>query len=547
MGFFERMAANLRRLAQEPIDAELTRAQRMLRFAVDLARHGGRQLQKDRAMDMAAALTYYTIFSLVPMAVLGLLVFRMFVGVDDARRWMRTAAYDYLGWSSITIPSAPPAGPSPTANTTSGAAPQEMPTPDNGAANPAPPGAAGAAAAAVDPRKESAALQEGVDQRIDELITRAFEMNLGNIGFIGAALFLWAAVSLLVSLEYSFNVVFNCPAGRSWYRRITTYWAFVTLGPPLVFVSLYSATYAVHWSTANAIFGSYTDFLSGILGRAASIVTSWLVLFLMYVLVPNTGVQIRPALIGSFVAAVLWEFAKWGFRWYVTTALPYSALYGSLGLIPLFLFWLYLTWLIILFGLEITATLQALRGWRLEEQEALRYKDRLLCDPQWLIPVMATVARGFVKGRPVFGEEISRRMRLPLSAVLSLCDRLKRAGYLHQVDTRRREPMAYVLARPPEQIGMQGLLELGRSITTNNQRELADEPGWWYVERLSSSLLGSARSATLATVLAGDPRNDGSQPEGASSPPVAPPADAPSTDGAALPVAPADSPAGKRN
>ena len=68
MGFFERIAANLRRLAQEPIDAELTRAQRMLRFAVDLARHGGRQLQKDRAMDMAAALTYYTIFSLVPMA-----------------------------------------------------------------------------------------------------------------------------------------------------------------------------------------------------------------------------------------------------------------------------------------------------------------------------------------------------------------------------------------------------------------------------------------------------------------------------------------------
>jgi membrane protein len=546
MGFFERIAANVRRLAQEPIDAELTRAQRLLRFAVDLARHGGRQLQKDRAMDMAAALTYYTIFSLVPMAVLGLLVFRMFVGVDDARRWMRTAAYDYLGWSSITVPAAPPEGPSPTANTTNGEAPTEAPTPEDGAAS-APPPANGGAAAAAAQGQEQAALREGVDQRIDELITRAFEMNLGNIGVIGAALFLWAAVSLLVSLEYSFNVVFNCPAGRSWYRRITTYWAFVTLGPPLVFVSLYSATYAVHWSTENALFGSYTSLLSGTLGRVASIVTSWLVLFLMYVVVPNTGVQIRPALIGSFVAAVLWEFAKWGFRWYVTTALPYSALYGSLGLIPLFLFWLYLTWLIILFGLEITATLQALRGWRLEEQEALRYKDRLLCDPQWLIPVMATIARGFVKGRPVFGEEISRRMRLPLSAVLSMCDRLKRAGYLHQVDTRRREPMAYVLARPPEQISMQGLLELGRSITTNNQRELADEPGWWYVERLSSSLLGSARSATLATVLAGDPRNDEAGPADAPSPPAAPPAEAPSSDGAALPAAPVDSSAGERS
>ena len=59
--------------------------------------------------------------------------------------------------------------------------------------------------------------------------------------------------------------------------------------------------------------------------------------------------------IGSFVSAVLWVVAKWGFGFYVSMFMPYSQLYGSLALIPLFLFWLYMIWWIVLFGLEVAA------------------------------------------------------------------------------------------------------------------------------------------------------------------------------------------------
>ena len=62
------------------------------------------------------------------------------------------------------------------------------------------------------------------------------------------------------------------------------------------------------------------------------------------------------------MGSLLWEAAKFGFQVYVATAVPYSAIYGSIGLIPLFLFWIYVTWLIVLFGLILTYTLQVLGG-----------------------------------------------------------------------------------------------------------------------------------------------------------------------------------------
>jgi membrane protein len=65
------------------------------------------------------------------------------------------------------------------------------------------------------------------------------------------------------------------------------------------------------------------------------------------------------ALVGSLLAAVLWVIAKWAFEMYVVMAMPYSELYGSLALVPLFLFWLYMIWWIVLMGLEVVAFRQS--------------------------------------------------------------------------------------------------------------------------------------------------------------------------------------------
>ena len=121
---------------------------------------------------------------------------------------------------------------------------------------------------------------------------------------------------------------------------------------------LYAAGLWLGWGEALPVVGPLFAFL----GQFGGLAGSFVLLALLYKLLPNTLVRWRPALIGALVAATLWHVSKWGFGLYVSRALPYLKLYGAIGLIPLFLFWLYLNWLIVLFGMELAFTLQAMRG-----------------------------------------------------------------------------------------------------------------------------------------------------------------------------------------
>ena len=89
-------------------------------------------------------------------------------------------------------------------------------------------------------------------------------------------------------------------------------------------------------------------------GVLVTFTISWLLLLLAYTVVPDARVRLRPALAGAFVAAVLWETGKFAFREYLGFATGYSQFYGSLALIPIFLLWVYITWVCVLFGIQLS-------------------------------------------------------------------------------------------------------------------------------------------------------------------------------------------------
>lgn len=198
------------------------------------------------------------------------------------------------------------------------------------------------------------------------------------------------------------------------------------------------------------------------------------------------------------MAAVLWEIAKWIFKLYVTKALPYSALYGSLALVPLFLYWLYITWLIVLFGLELTAILQNMRGHSLAEQEKLRHSQRLMCDPQWFVPLMARVATAFRQGKTVDVDDLSQHLELPRMTVASMSNRLEQAGFLHKV-APAADQTRLALARPPEEIPIRDLLALGRKVSKHDVDHL-DGADWNFVRKLMLLQEEAAGDLTLAAL-----------------------------------------------
>ena len=212
---------------------------------------------------------------------------------------------------------------------------------------------------------------------------------------------------------------------------------------------------------------------------------------------PNTSVRWRPAVAGALIAAMLWDTTKWGFGLYVSRALPYMKLYGAIGLIPLFLFWLYLNWLIVLFGLEIAFTLQAMRGRMFESPDT---RGALAAaDPQWLLPLVAAIGRSTRNGLPASRQALAEELKLRLEAVNELLCRLEDEQLVVQVSRAGSGDVGVMLALPPEKIPLARLVALAARFTLGDRpREGA---GWGALAGLHETARKAAGERTVADVL----------------------------------------------
>jgi membrane protein len=440
-----RLEEYLKWLVSRPV-AELSRWQRRLRFVVDLVRHGSRQMSENDSGEMAAALTYRTIFGLVPLLMVSMLAFRLFGNMEQAALKLQRAAYAFFNYQ---VEASQP---------------------------------------------EAAAFKEALDGRILDIMRTVSGLSFETIGAIGALLLIWAALGLLVSFENAANKIYRAPRGRSWLTRIGIYWTVLTLGPILLLVVLYAAEFWLGRAEALPLVGP----VFALLGEFGSLGGSFLALVLLYKLMPNTHVRWRPAIAGAIVAATLGEATKWAFGLYVSRALPYLKLYGALGLIPLFLFWLYLNWLIVLFGLEIAFTLQALRG-RVFEAAADPEDTLRVSDPFWLVPLAAAIARGSRAGQPVSRQQLAEELDLRLEAVAELVHVLEEDGLVLRTTRPGSEDVGLMLALPAE------LVPLARVVALVSQCSLGEKPrdgaGWAGLAWLHDIARKAAAERTVADLL----------------------------------------------
>ena len=193
-----------------------------------------------------------------------------------------------------------------------------------------------------------------LDVWMQDLVRDAKQVNVAAIGWVGVALTLYAAISLMVTIENCFNIIYRAPCGRAWASRVPIYWFVLTTSPLLIIFSTYID------SRFQRLMGQLymQGWLSAAVGAIWTLFAIWLVMFAAYMLFPNTRVRPKPAMIGALAAAMLLEIGKRTMGVYLQNALAIGQLYGSLGLVPLFMFWVYLMWLAVLFGLEVSAVLQ---------------------------------------------------------------------------------------------------------------------------------------------------------------------------------------------
>jgi membrane protein len=184
-----------------------------------------------------------------------------------------------------------------------------------------------------------------------------FAANASKATAIGILVLLFSAVSLMISIEDTFNRIWRVPKGRPQLSRFIMYWAVITLGP-LLFVALIAiSSYVLALPFLDSAETELS--LKARMLALAPFVIQWVALAIAYSLIPNRTVRVRDALAGALIAALLFEGAKHGFTSYVTRGANYQQVYGALAIVPIFIFWIYLSWIIVLLGASFTASVAA--------------------------------------------------------------------------------------------------------------------------------------------------------------------------------------------
>ena len=184
-----------------------------------------------------------------------------------------------------------------------------------------------------------------------------FAANASKATTIGVLVLVFSAIALMMSIEDAFNRIWRVKAHRAPASRFVIYWTALSLGPLLLVSAMAVSSYlfALPFIDAAAIQFSLKARLLSIL----PFLIIWVTLMTAYMVIPNRGVRIRHAVTGALIAAVLFELSKRGFGWYAGSLANYQQVYGAMSMVPIFFFWVYLSWIVVLLGASITASLSS--------------------------------------------------------------------------------------------------------------------------------------------------------------------------------------------
>jgi len=269
---------------------------------------------------------------------------------------------------------------------------------------------------------------QGIDTITDQI--SAFTTNAGRLTAIGLAFFFVTAVMLMTTIDTALNHLFRVQRRRPMLQQVLMYWAVITLGPILIGGSLSMTSFAI-----GASFGWLRlSIVGNALLAVLPFVFTCLALMLLYVVVPFRHVRARDAIIGGLVAGIAFEFAKRGFALYIGRFPTYSLIYGAFATIPIFLVWLYMSWVVVLAGATLTAILPAYRYAEGRAIPGREFVDALL--------VLSMLARAQKHGGPVRLREMSRELRIMPHRCEAVLERAARLGW-----AARTERDGWVLAR----------------------------------------------------------------------------------------------------
>ncbi len=212
--------------------------------------------------------------------------------------------------------------------------------------------------------------QEEVVTRVIDFAHNMLENTRGGlIAGIGLLALFWLVIKLLSNIEKSFNEIWGVQKGRSLQRKFSDYLS-VMLVCPILLIAASSATVFVttritQFTHKIAILGKVSTLITISL-KLLPLAMLWILFTFVNIFMPNTKVKFKAALVGGIIGGTIFQLVQWAYISFQIGVSKYGAIYGSFAALPLFLVWLQMSWLIVLFGAEMSFAVQNVEAYEFE-------------------------------------------------------------------------------------------------------------------------------------------------------------------------------------
>lgn len=276
-------------------------------------------------------------------------------------------------------------------------------------------------------------------------------VNGGLFAGVGVGLLFWTVVKVLNSIEQSFNDIWGVKVGRSWARKASNYLSIMLVCPVLLIAS---SSMTVFITAQIALVVQKVMLLgkfSGLIFFALKMLPYafvWITFSFIYAYLPNTKVSFKSGLLAGVISGTFYQVVQWAYIFFQVGMTKYNAVYGSFAALPLFLVWLEVSWLVMLFGAEVS--------FAMDHEETYEFeRDALHASPRFKKLLALRIVEKIVKnfrdgGSPVEAQSIADATEAPIRLVRELLYELVRAGVLAQVMTADETRQYY---QPAKDIG----------------------------------------------------------------------------------------------
>lgn len=291
----------------------------------------------------------------------------------------------------------------------------------------------------------------------------------GLIAGVGVAFLLWFIIRLLGNIERSFNEIWGVSQGRKISRKLTDYLAVVFICPILLVmassVNLFITTQITQITQKIDLLGALSPIIMFSV-KALPYCVIWLLFTFIYVFMPNTNVYYRSAFIGGIVAGTVFQIVQWAYITFQIGVAKYGAIYGSFAALPLFLIWLQASWVIVLFGSEVSFAYQSVDTYEFEpDSMKVSYKFKKLL----MLRICQACVRNFCDGKDALtAVEITNALGVPVRLVNHILHELVQCRILSETIEDNNDEPGYPPARDVNSLSISFVSRIIDQLGTNH-------------------------------------------------------------------------------